>query len=63
MFAVDVRTAFLILGLLYLLLPTITWVVLAGQRSTQIALWCSGGLLMGVAAIFISLVNLAACRT
>jgi signal transduction histidine kinase len=54
----DLRTAFLILGLLYLLLPAITWVVLAGQRSPQIALWCGGGLLMGMAAIFISLVNL-----
>jgi C4-dicarboxylate-specific signal transduction histidine kinase len=58
MFAFDVRTAFLILGLLYLLLPTITWMVLAGQRSTPIALWCWGGLLVGMAAIFISQVSL-----
>ena len=43
----DIRTALLMVGLLYLILPTITWVVLAGQRSRQVALWCGGGLLAG----------------
>lgn len=51
MLAFDVRTAFLIIGLLYVLLPIIAWVVLAEQRSHQVALWCLGGLLMGIAAI------------
>lgn len=46
----DVRTALLIVGLLYFLLPIITWVVLAKQRSHAVALWCMGGLLMGVTA-------------
>ncbi len=55
MFPFDVRTALLILGLLYLLLPTITWFVLAGQHSIQVALWCVGGVLVGMAAILISL--------
>lgn len=55
MTAFDVRTAFLILGLLYLLLPTVAWIVLAGQRSLQINLWCGGGLLIGGAAILTSL--------
>jgi hypothetical protein len=32
------------------LLPIITWVVLAKQRSHAVALWCMGGLLMGVTA-------------
>jgi len=45
----DIRTVFLIVGLLYLLLPTITWFTLAAQRSRQIDLWCGGGLLIGAA--------------
>jgi signal transduction histidine kinase len=52
MTAFDIRTAFLILGVLYLLLPTMTWVVLKDQHSQQIALWCSGGLLAGGGLIF-----------
>jgi signal transduction histidine kinase len=55
MIAFDVRTAFLILGLLYVLLPTITWVVLAGRRTLQVGLWCGGGLLLGCAAILVGL--------
>lgn len=47
----DVRTALLFVGLLYFLLPIIAWVVLAKQRSPAVALWCIGGLLMGVTAI------------
>jgi signal transduction histidine kinase len=46
----DVRTALLMVGLLYFLLPIITWIVLAKQRSQAVALWCIGGLLMGVTA-------------
>lgn len=51
----DVRTAFLILGLLYLLLPTISWIVLARQRSLQVALWCGGGLLVGTGTTLVGL--------
>ncbi len=51
----DIRTVFLIVGLLYLLLPTITWFTLAAQRSRQIDLWCGGGLLIGAATLLISL--------
>ena len=43
----DVRTAFLIVGFLYLLLPAIVWIVLVEQHTLQVALWCGGGLLMG----------------
>lgn len=53
MMGLDVRTAFLIIGLLYLLLPTVAWLVLAGQRTKQVALWCGGGLLVGGAAILV----------
>lgn len=51
----DVRTAFLIIGVLYLLLPIITWVVLIEQRSPQVVLWCGGGLLVGIGFILIGL--------
>lgn len=51
----DVMTALLFLGLLYLLLPTIAWVVLAKQRSLQVALWCFGGLMIGATAILTGL--------
>jgi len=47
MTAFDIRTALLILGLLYLVLPVITWMVLAGKHSAQVTLWCSAGLLAG----------------
>lgn len=55
MFAIDVRTAFLFIGLLYFLLPTVTWFVLATQRSPQVVLWCGGGLLVGGAVILAGL--------
>jgi len=51
----DARTEFLMLGLLYLLLPTVTWIVLAGQRTIQVGLWCGGGLLVGNASILVGL--------
>jgi signal transduction histidine kinase len=51
----DTRTAFLMIGLLYLLLPSIAWLTLVGQRSRQIDLWCGGGLLVGGAMILTSL--------
>ena len=34
----DTRTAFLMIGLLYLLLPSIAWLTLIGQRSRPIDL-------------------------
>ena len=48
-------TAFLILGLLYFILPTITWFVLAGHRSLAIKLWCGSGILMGLGVLLIAL--------
>ncbi len=55
----DIRTAFFIVGVLYLLLPTITWLTLLRQRGLAIDLWCSGGLLVGLATILISRHGLA----
>jgi len=53
--ALDVRTVFLMLGLLYLVLPTIAWVVLAKQQSRSVALWCGGGLMIGGGVILVGL--------
>lgn len=55
MITFDVRTAFLIIGLLYLLLPSITWVVLDGRRTPQVALWCGGGVLVGSGVTLVAL--------
>jgi len=55
----DIRTAFLIVGFLYLVLPTITWLTLLRQRGLAIDLWCGGGLLVGVATLMISQHGLA----
>lgn len=54
MIALDVRTVFLIVGLLYVILPTLTWIVLSKQHSRQVALWCVSGLMTGGAMISIS---------
>ncbi|MBF0256361.1 MAG: hypothetical protein HQL47_07845 [Gammaproteobacteria bacterium] len=51
----DRPTAFLIVGILYGLLPIITWLVLARQRSSAVAFWCGGGLLLAAASILVGL--------
>jgi signal transduction histidine kinase len=50
----DVRTAFLLSGFFYLILPLVVWVVLAAQRSIPVALWCAAGLLSGMTGILIA---------
>jgi C4-dicarboxylate-specific signal transduction histidine kinase len=57
MLVFDTRTAFLIVGLLYLILPSFAWVVLAGQGSRPVSLWCGGGLLLGFAVILSGLTD------
>jgi signal transduction histidine kinase len=51
----DARTAFLILGLFYLVMPTVTWIVLLRQRFVQVALWCGGGLLSALGSIMFAM--------
>ena len=46
----DARTTFFIIGMFYLLLPIVSWFVLVEQRSIQVALWVSSGLLIGITA-------------
>ncbi|MDD2712634.1 MAG: ATP-binding protein [Simplicispira sp.] len=51
----DHPTAFLIVGILYTMLPLITWFVLARQRSQAVKLWCVGGLLVATSSILVGL--------
>jgi signal transduction histidine kinase len=50
----DPRTAYLIGGILYEILPFVAWIVLAGQRNRQVLLWCLGGALAGVSMLLFS---------
>lgn len=54
MFVFDVRTAYLINGLLYFVLPVVVWVVLVGQRTLPVALWCGGGMMVGAGLVLTS---------
>ena len=51
----HIPTAFLIVGLLYLVMPVVTWVVLTSRRSSAVALWCGGDILLGVVLILFGL--------
>ncbi len=49
----DNRTAFLVVALLYLVLPAFAWITLAAQRQRGVALWCGGGLLTGIGFLLV----------
>jgi signal transduction histidine kinase len=50
------QTAFLVVGVLYVLLPLTTWTVLFRRHDRQaVALWCIGSLLYGVGFLFIGM--------
>ncbi len=51
----SIHTAYLLIGLLYVLLPIMSWVILANQRRKEVALWCFGGILFGLGAMLIGL--------
>jgi C4-dicarboxylate-specific signal transduction histidine kinase len=55
MIAIDIHTALLFNALLYLVMPIVTWFVLAKLRTDQVRLWCLGGLVLGFALFLISL--------
>jgi len=51
----NIHTAYLLIGLLYVLLPIMSWVVLAKQHRKEVTLWCLGGGLFGFGALLIGL--------
>lgn len=51
----DIQTAYLIVGLLYMILPVTAWIILAGQHSRAVAFWCGGGLIYGFGLLLIGL--------
>ena len=55
MTVIHIPTVFLILGLLYLILPVTAWGVLSSSRSKAAALWCSGGLVLGLGLLLVGL--------
>lgn len=51
----SIHTAYQLIGLLYVLLPIMSWIILANQRRKEVALWCFGGVLFGLGAMLIGL--------
>jgi len=51
----DIHTAFVVIGLIFLIMSSVDWLVLAGRRSQALAWWCGSGLLIGFAAILTGL--------
>ncbi len=51
----HIPTVYLILGVLYLLLPLTVWLVLLNQPSKAASWWCAGGELLGVALLLVGL--------
>lgn len=48
-------TAYLTVGLMYLLMPTVAQVVLSGLRSRSTRLWCAGSVLCGLGLVLLGL--------
>lgn len=53
MITLDLPTAYLVVGALFLLVPASGWLVLSPMPSRVVALWCGGGLVFGVGLILI----------
>jgi signal transduction histidine kinase len=51
---VDVRTAYFLLGLFYIVLPLTVYFFLKSYNRTSVKLWCYGGVLNGVGVLLIS---------
>lgn len=51
----DPLSGFVIVGLLHLFTPLITWGVLVNKRSASTVYWCLGGFLAGIGSIWIAM--------
>ena len=56
-FVFDLRTAYLIACLLYLILPIVTWAVSRPYKSSGISLWCGGSLMFGVGWLLLTVLR------
>jgi len=52
----DLATAYLIVGILYLLVPSLVWLLLSQNALKMTAWWCGGGTLIGMGTLFWTLV-------
>ena len=59
----DIRTVFLLLGLLYIVLPMTVYFLLKENRRGTVKLWCAGGLMAGLGMIFLGLRPLLEAHT
>ena len=50
----DLRTAYLIMGVLYFAMPAAIWLALRENRTPAVHAWCSGGLLFALGLVLVS---------
>ena len=48
-------TALLMVGIIYLVMPFVTWILLKKESSHDVTTWCAGGFLMGCGLAFLGL--------
>jgi signal transduction histidine kinase len=51
----DAKTAYLLAGFLYVIMPSMAWLVLGPGRSRPASLWCAGGVVLGVGTLLMAL--------
>jgi signal transduction histidine kinase len=51
---IDIKTAYFLLGLLYVVMPLSTYIYLQSYRNNAIKLWCLGGLLNAAGLLMVS---------
>ena len=54
----TVQSTYLIMSLVYFVMPTFTWLVLVGRRSQSIHLWFSGSLLFAAGIALLGVTDL-----
>jgi signal transduction histidine kinase len=52
---IDVRTTYLLVGLLYIVLPLTVFFLLKDYKKNTVTLWCVGGLVAGCGMVFLGL--------
>jgi len=50
---IDFKTATFLIGLLYLIMPTVVWIVMMRERNRPVRLWCLGGLGYGLGLMLV----------